>query len=667
MMRFTFRPGIAFREGPSRLWTAIKRTVVGKLVFEDTDGQQDCLSPEEVQRLWQERRWIVDEASLGKAAKAFINVAPRDLGAVPERRREVVKRRLRYILAVERAFNRTGGSFVSTVEPLRLHIAEAAARLGDGNPPSPASLWRWFQRFSPTRCVMELLDGRERCAPISEVRWRGVFEESINEVFLNIQRYPSHKVFDRMTTKIHRINQSLGPDEQIPFISRATVYRWINKLYYEIVAQARKGKRVTERELRNASDRVRVDYILERVEIDHTPIDLQVIDKVTRLRLGRPWLTLAIDRKSRCILGFYVSFNPPSAYSVLACLRRAILPKHDLLKRFPDIRSEWPCHGVFDMLVVDNGMDLHANSIEAAALEMAVEVVFCGVAHPEMKGAIERMFRTIAEDLIHQLPGTTFSNVKKRGAYASEEKAAIDIETLTHLLVKWIVDYYHNKPHRGLAGKTPLEVWREGCAERVIELPAFPADLDVIAAHTAHCSVFHYGVQVDNLFYNSDLLREIRGRRDEKVEVEVRYREEDVGSIMVRDPRSNEFFEVPCVDREYSAGLNRAVHRLIVAQARKRFGDEWKRFHLLEIRAEIEAIIEKALSEKRVVDRKRAAQYLMQDSEAVIRALPSNEEEPMEGSEMSSAVEACLDFVESREVEAYPAIDLNMTEEEVAA
>jgi hypothetical protein len=38
--------------------------------------------------------------------------------------------------------------------------------------------------------------------------------------------------------------------------------------------------------------------------------------------------------------------------------------------------------------------------------------------------------------------------------------------------VKWIVDVYHNKPHRGLAGKTPLEVWWELEPERIIELPA---------------------------------------------------------------------------------------------------------------------------------------------------------------------------------------------------
>ena len=103
------------------------------------------------------------------------------------------------------------------------------------------------------------------------------------------------------------------------------------------------------------------------MEIDHTPLDLQVIDKVTRLVLGRPWITLAIDRKSRCILGFYVSFNPPSAYSVLACSATGNPAEGGPTQAVPRHRSEWPCHGVPDLIACDNGMDLHANDIEIAA------------------------------------------------------------------------------------------------------------------------------------------------------------------------------------------------------------------------------------------------------------------------------------------------------------
>ena len=208
--------------------------------------------------------------------------------------------------------------------------------------------------------------------------------------------------------------------------------------------------------------------------------------------------------------------------------------------------------------------------------------------------------------------------------------------------MKWIVDVYHNTPHRGLSGKTPLEVWRELEPERIIELPANPLQLDVIASHTAHPTIFHYGVQVDNLFYNSPELREIAADLGANQIVEARYREEDVGSIFVRDPRNDEFFEVPATNREYAAGLNRAVHRLIVAQARKRFGDDWKQAQLLEVRAEIQAIVDAALKAKKTIDRKRAAQVLMQDSEAVFESSTTSEPdfggEPGKGPTVDAAI-----------------------------
>ena len=42
---------------------------------------------------------------------------------------------------------------------------------------------------------------------------------------------------------------------------------------------------------------------LERVQIDHTQVDVIVGDEGDRLPIGRPWLTLAIDAASRVLLG----------------------------------------------------------------------------------------------------------------------------------------------------------------------------------------------------------------------------------------------------------------------------------------------------------------------------------------------------------------------------
>jgi putative transposase len=51
---------------------------------------------------------------------------------------------------------------------------------------------------------------------------------------------------------------------------------------------------------------------LERIQIDHTRVDVIVVNEGDRLPIGRPWLALAIDVASRAVLGFSVSLEGPS-------------------------------------------------------------------------------------------------------------------------------------------------------------------------------------------------------------------------------------------------------------------------------------------------------------------------------------------------------------------
>jgi putative transposase len=44
-----------------------------------------------------------------------------------------------------------------------------------------------------------------------------------------------------------------------------------------------------------------IKQALERVQIDHTPVDLIVVDEISRKPLGRPWLSLVIDNASRMV------------------------------------------------------------------------------------------------------------------------------------------------------------------------------------------------------------------------------------------------------------------------------------------------------------------------------------------------------------------------------
>src|SRR5262249_35870567 len=62
---------------------------------------------------------------------------------------------------------------------------------------------------------------------------------------------------------------------------------------------------------------------------------------------------------------------------------------------------------------------------------------------PWYKGAMERWFGTQNTRLLHELPGTTFSDIFDRGDYDPQKHAVISLDALLELVHTWIVDSYH--------------------------------------------------------------------------------------------------------------------------------------------------------------------------------------------------------------------------------
>jgi putative transposase len=449
-------------------------------------------------------------------------------------------------------------------------------------------------------------------------RQHEIFEDVVASVYLTRQKLPVTAVVEEISRRVRALNNGLPAEEQIKPPGRGTIYRWMEYLRVDLVDAKRHGVEMARLKYRASIGTVKVGRILERIEIDHTPFDLIVIDSLTKLPLGRPWLTLAIDTYSRMVVGFYISFNAPSGHGVLQCLRRCILPKDEWLARFPDIKGEWPAHGIMELIAVDNGMDLHSDALEAACQEMGIQILFCGSKTPQHKGAIERFFRTMNMGLIHRLPGTVFSSVDQRGDYPAEEKAVIDMETLMHLLTKWVVEVYNVTKHRGI-GARPIDRWRESADKRIIELPVYPQQMEIISGIPAKRTLFHYGIELDGIQYNSELLQSIRRRSGENRPVTLKYYEDTVGHVHVYDPFDKIYIEVPAKLAEYADGLPRDIHRLVREHARKRFGDHCLSAQLLEARAEIEALVQQALTNKKMGYRKMGAGFLQHDSETVLR------------------------------------------------
>jgi putative transposase len=68
-------------------------------------------------------------------------------------------------------------------------------------------------------------------------------------------------------------------------------------------------------------------FPLDAVQIDHTKVDVILVDPADRRPIGRPWLTVAIDIYSRCIAGIHVTLEAP----------RTVTDLHDYLTYLADL------------------------------------------------------------------------------------------------------------------------------------------------------------------------------------------------------------------------------------------------------------------------------------------------------------------------------------------
>lgn len=597
MNRFFIKKGMRCVRG-EQILTLLRRLVDKRLQFEAEDGEIWIAKEAELMALLAKNTIRIDLDSATKQPVLQASVISRDLSSYPEEVREQAKRRLAYVQGLE-----TRGVRTSSPNTLLPAIQDIASAIGDKAPPSASSLNRWVSRFKRGGSILSLIDKKEQSG-----RRRGLgpevqagLDEAIDTVYLNPQRYPKQKVYDYLLAYLHR----LGKAYLVP--SKASIYRWLKDLDCADVAIAREGKLAGDRRFRSVIGIQRALRILERVEIDHTPIDVLVYCAISKLPIGRPYLTIALDKYSRMIVGYYISFSNPSAYAVLQCIRQIILPKDPLLVPYPDITTPWPARGIPMTIVCDNGMELHSRALSEACLELGIQLQFCPAKLPEYKGSVERFFRTINQGLIHYLPGTVFSNPKERNGYESEKLAAISFDTLNHLVLKWITEVYHQTPHRGIAMDTPLKRWQDGEQEVLIPFPTEPAQLDIILGHAAERPVHHYGVEINNLRYNNPELQQLRRRHGEELRVDLKYHQDDLGKIHVFDADRKEYFSVPAIDQEYAAGLRMEIHEIIKAKGRYKANDPQHNLDLIHKKQELQELVDRSVTEKKMAKRKRAS------------------------------------------------------------
>lgn len=355
-------------------------------------------------------------------------------------------------------------------------------------------------------------------------------------------------------------------NERPTFISRSSFYRRIKEFspYYVMVMRHGKTKADLHFRCKGLSDEI--ERPLQRVEADGNLVDIILVDPNTGETIGRPRLTVIMDVFTRCILSYELSIGGFSAGSLLRAFKKSLNQQNGL----PG--------GVHERILVDNGSDYTSQSFLNACSKLKIQVHQVSPRTPNAKAHIERFFKTLNHQLIHSLPGTTYSNITEKGKdYDPERYAQLTIDELDVLINEYIQNFYHAQPHR-TTSRSPIMLWDESNAMETVRTIT-DLDADIYCRNAITKTINQSRVTYKGLIYTSPILASIEYKHDnrrkdstESRSVEVYVDDSDLSYVLIKELDSfpASFIRAESTLPKYTKKLNLFEHQLIQSELRQR-------------------------------------------------------------------------------------------------
>jgi len=291
-------------------------------------------------------------------------------------------------------------------------VVDAAAACGV----SERTVWRWIKVGGYAPVVPDSWEITERAHALY-VEWRGNVAAVHRELVREGESPPSKRTLQRAFAR------DLTPGEQA-YVRRGDAGRQEHAVHLRHEAR----------------------YRAECYEADHKQLSIEVL-ALRGLRPQRPWVTVFIDQFSRLIVGWSLSLRPTQS-EVLAALRMAVMLDP----------QRGPFGGIPTLLRWDNGLEFAASAIDQAALGLGCVAQATTPYSPWEKGKIERLNRTIEQELLQGLPRWTDGPRDRAGRLLGAGPMSLKLFVVR--FADWVDHYNTRRGHSALGGQTPLERWQ---------------------------------------------------------------------------------------------------------------------------------------------------------------------------------------------------------------
>ncbi|MDO3380896.1 Mu transposase C-terminal domain-containing protein [Gilvimarinus algae] len=479
----------------------------------------------------------------------------------PEHIQYEVARRLKYVQGFLASDHRKKSR--KKLEPI---ISRVSCEIEDQSPPKPSTLINWINSYEKQGMKAKGL------IPLHAKKGNRLIKlhpivvgiiKAVKEQFYNKNKMSAKTAWRKVEAKVLQHNLNLEEHNYLKIPAYSTVKYHLDKVRYVDKVRTRSGENIGRYEGADYEIAPVSTRILERVEADHTKLDIFVLDDDRKTLLGKPCLSALIDHYSKMIVGIQVSFEEPSYASVSLAIASSLLSKEKIL-RDHGVLGEWPAHGLMEELVTDNGPEFWGNDLEATLETIGTVLHYAPVRSPNYKGSIERFFRTVNTVFLDAQPGKTNGNKDSKSEYKAQFEADLTFSEFRTKFLDWIVNHYHLSP--GEDGVSPLDKWK-AC---LCDFPV-PEEDEKFVETSLMCTdvrtLQRWGIQFEKLKYNSALLRDIY-RRDGVSELRIKYSPFDLSHIYVEDDLNGMYIKVPCENYEYASGLTLYAHKRVLKRVR---------------------------------------------------------------------------------------------------
>ncbi len=309
------------------------------------------------------------------------------------------------------------------------------------------------------------------------------------------------------------------------------------------------------------------------IQMDHTELDIWLVDALTKQPMGRPWLTLGADTFSRSLWGFFLSFDSPSSETVTSAIINGLTIKEKLLEwrlfeaqkkddGFEPSQYKWLCAGFPGTIQVDNSQEFGANNVLNFCIKNNITLEFPPVKLPNYGGYIESTWNTINTAILNaKLPGRIFSLPKSRQSvsrpkfiappnYDPKKEACLTLDEFrewlfNYFIVQYLVDLKANQNH------SPNDTWTNGIkgenyqplggALRTLdpieyEHYEFDAKIEFTAVLTQKGFRHHY------IYYTSEWTNEARKNKIifDKKKYALKISHWDIRKVFIKNPQTDE-------------------------------------------------------------------------------------------------------------------------------